>query len=228
MPALPPDWFDGPPVAIAHRLIGRLLLRRREGLTLAARIIETEAYALADKASHSSLGRTPSREPMFAAPGTIYMYWSRGGPSLNVSVGGPGDAVLIKSAVAATDGPALAAMHALSPARSGERRPDHKLLSGQSLLCRALDLQVADWTGRPFGGDLLAVDDGYRPDAVLQTARLGIARGRDADLPWRFIDRAHVRSATKNPLTRRGAQQDRDWWLLSSGDAAVPRPPLRG
>ena len=29
------------------------------------------------------------------APATIYMYHSRGGPSLNVSVRGPGNAVLV-------------------------------------------------------------------------------------------------------------------------------------
>jgi len=216
---LPLTWFDQPAPQLAQALIGRLLVRRREGLTLLVRLIETEAYALTDKASHSSLGRTPSREPMFAAPGTIYMYWSRGGPSLNVSAAGSGDAVLLKSAIVVAQGPALEAMHALNPTRGGGRRPAHKLASGQSLMCRALDLQVADWTGRPFGGDLVVADDGYRPEAIVQTTRLGIAAGRDEDRPWRFIDRAHVRSATKNPLTRRGAQEGRDW-SLTAGPAA--------
>ncbi len=221
MSLVPFTSFGGPPVEIARSLIGRLLVRRRQGLLLTVRIIETEAYAITDRASHSSLGRTPSREPMFASTGTIYMYWSRGGPSLNVSVGAPGDAVLIKGAVAVSEGPALAAMHALSPLRGGGRRPDHKLLSGQSLLCRALDLRVADWTGQGFGGDLRLMDDGARPAEILQTTRLGIAQGRDEQLPWRFVHREHARSATSNPTTRRGAVQGRDWWVLRPGDAAA-------
>ena len=72
MPALPPDWFDGPPVAIAHRLIGRLLLRRREGLTLAARIIETEAYLGGDdKASHSYNGKRTGTTSLVTSPSSL-------------------------------------------------------------------------------------------------------------------------------------------------------------
>lgn len=210
MRTLPLSFFDQPALELAQALVGTVVVRRRRRLLLTARIVEAEAYARTEKASHSSLGRTPSREPMFAPPGTIYMYWSRGGPSLNVSARGPGDAVLIKAAVATAQGAAREVMHALNPRRDGERRPEHKLLAGQSLLCRALDLQVKEWTGRPFGGDLAVADDGYRPTLV-QTARLGIPTGRDEHLPWRFVDRDHARSATRNPLTRRGAQEGVDY-----------------
>ena len=79
------------------------MLRRRyrcgaQTVTLAAQIIETEAYEITDKGSHAYLGRTPSREALFAPSGTIYMYYARGGDSLNFSARGDGNAVLIKSA----------------------------------------------------------------------------------------------------------------------------------
>ena len=213
MQPVPLSFFERPALDLARALVGRLLVRRRAGLLLVARVVEAEAYARHEKASHSSLGRTPSREPMFAAPGTIYMYRSRGGPSLNVSAHGAGDAVLFKSAVLACDGPARAAMHALNPSRSGAPRPDPKLLAGQSLLCRALDLETAAWTGRPFGGDLVVADDGVRPRLV-QTTRLGIPAGRDEHLPWRFVHAGHLGSATKDPTRRRGAVEGRDWWFV--------------
>jgi DNA-3-methyladenine glycosylase len=66
---------------------------------LKAIIVETEAYYLNDKASHAYLGYTHKRQALFMPPGTVYMYYSRGGDSLNVSCKGEGNAVLIKSAV---------------------------------------------------------------------------------------------------------------------------------
>ena len=218
--AIDEDFFDQPPVNLARALVGKVLRRRLGDLWLAARIVEAEAYAMHEKASHSSLGRTPSREPMFAPPGTLYLYWSRGGASFNVSAQGSGNAVLCKAgepfldAVSPRD--SLEKMHSLNPTRSGGRRPDHRLCAGQSLLCRSLDLKVPEWTGKRFDPDTFLLEDlGFRP-ALVQARRLGIPTGRDEHLPWRFVDKDAVRSATKNPLTVRGAREGIDYWLLAS------------
>ena len=107
--------------------------RRRPWLS--ARIIETEAYYQAEKGSHASLGYTHKRRALFMDGGVIYMYYARGGDSLNFSAAGPGNAVLIKSGhpwVDARSGPeALARMQALNPDAAGRasaaqavRRPD--------------------------------------------------------------------------------------------------------
>ena len=152
---------------------------------------------------------------MWAPAGTIYMYYSRGGDSLNVSVKGDGHAVLIKAArpwVDALAGPeAVAAMHALNPGPRGPR-PDHKLLAGQTLLARALNLSVPEWTGKQFDPDSFFVDDtGYRPTSIIRCRRLGIPRGRDEDLMLRYVDEAHVRSATQNPLSKRSWTEGSDY-----------------
>ncbi len=207
-------------VTLAAAMVGKVLRRRVRGLWLGARIVETEAYSVHERASHSSLGRTPAREPMFDAPGTLYLYWSRGGPSMNVSADGPGDAVLCKAALPIVDGlsppESLDLMHTLNPAPDGGRRPDHRLCSGQALLCRALDLRVAEWTGRRFDPqEFLLQDDVVRP-ALVQARRLGIPAGRDEHLPWRFVDREHARSATRNPLTVRGATEGVHYWVSRS------------
>lgn len=200
---LPASFFDRPPDEVAEDLVGKVLRRRHGSLWLAAAIVEVEAYGVGDRASHSWLGRTPSRTSMWAPPGTIYMYASRGADSLNVSVRGDGAAVLVKGARPWLDersGPeALAAMHRLNPGPSGPR-PDHRLLAGQTLLARALDLRREDWDGRPFDPDTFFVEDvGHRPAAIVRCPRLGIPPGRDEHLLRRWVDDEHRRSATRPP-----------------------------
>jgi len=67
---------------LARALIGKVLRHRVDHpdggrIWLAAKIIETEAYYLTEKGSHSSLGWTEARRAMFMEPGTIYMYYAR-------------------------------------------------------------------------------------------------------------------------------------------------------
>ena len=96
-------FFDREPEIVAQALVGKVIRRRYEGRWLSAAIVEAEAYLLTEKGSHASLGRTPSREALFMPAGTIYMYYARGGDSLNVSCRGAGNAVLFKSGVPVVD-----------------------------------------------------------------------------------------------------------------------------
>lgn len=203
---------------MARDLIGCVLRRRLDGLWLGVRIVETEAYGLDDPASHAYLGRTPSREPMWMPPGTIYMYHSRAGASLNVSCGTGPEAVLIKAGLPVVDArspqAALDAMHRLNPAPSGgSRRPERRLCAGQTLLCRSLGLTVAAWTGRQFDPERFYVEARKAQPRIISTLRLGIRPERDDGRRSRYVDRDHARSATSNPL-RRGARAGRDYWEI--------------
>ncbi len=93
----PDTFFNRPALELAPDLLGKVIRYRNNGIWLSARIIETEAYLLTDKGSHASLGYTEKRQALFADGGTIYMYYARGGDSVNFSAQGPGNAVLIKS-----------------------------------------------------------------------------------------------------------------------------------
>ena len=95
--ALPDSFFDRDAQTLARDLLGKVIRHRQGDLWLAARIIETEAYYLTDKGSHASLGFTEKRKALFLDGGHIYMYYARGGDSLNFSAQGPGNAVLIKT-----------------------------------------------------------------------------------------------------------------------------------
>lgn len=211
-------FFDRDACLVARELLGTVIRHRLDGLWLSARIIETEAYYLTDRGSHASLGYTHKRRALFLDGGHIYMYYARGGDSLNFSVHGAGNAVLIKSALPwldALSGPAaLAQMQHNNPDRQGRARPPEKLCAGQTLLCRALGLKVREWDGQRFDWQRLFVEDvGEQPAQIVQTTRLGIPRGRDEHLEYRFVDAAHARHCTRNPL-RRGQRAGTDFQLI--------------
>ena len=70
------DFFDRDTVEVARDLLGKILVRRVDGMTLSGRITETEAYVgRMDKACHAyGYKRTARTETLFAPPGTAYIY----------------------------------------------------------------------------------------------------------------------------------------------------------
>jgi len=216
--ALPDGFFDRDAQTLAKDLLGKVIRHRVGDVWLSARIIETEAYYLAEKGSHASLGYTEKRKALFLDGGHIYMYYARGGDSLNFSAQGPGNAVLIKSAYPWVDdvsGPAsLAHMLLNNPDANGRPRPPQKLCAGQTLLCKALGLKVPMWDAKRFDQERLYVEDvGLAPAQIIQTTRLGIPGGRDEHLMYRFVDAGYAAYCTRNPL-RRGQVEGRDYVLI--------------
>lgn len=170
MPAfIPPFDPELPACDLARALIGAELLVRGAG----GIVVETEAYARDDPASHSFRGPTARNAAMFGPAGHAYVYRSYGlHLCLNV-VGRPGEAVLIR---------------ALDP-RTGvelmrQRRPSGPLCTGPGRLGQALGVSLSD-NGLPFDGTELGLRLAQvPPGAVLCGPRIGISRG--TDLPWRF------------------------------------------
>jgi DNA-3-methyladenine glycosylase len=220
--ALPDNFFNRDAQVLAQALLGKVIRHKVGERWLAARIIETEAYYCAEKGSHASLGYTEKRKALFLDGGHIYMYYARGGDSLNFSAEGPGNAVLIKSAYpwvdAVSDANSLAQMQLNNPDASGAMRGPGRLCAGQTLLCKALGLKVPMWDAKRFDANLLLVEDvGLTPIRIIQTTRLGIPAGRDEHLMYRFIDAEYARFCTRNPL-RRGQVEGRDYFLLDQGN----------
>jgi len=91
-------FFDRDSLAVAPELLNKILVGNR----VSARLVEVEAYrADADPGSHSFRGRTPRTATMFAAPGTLYVYFSYGNHWCMNAVCGPGEragAVLLRAA----------------------------------------------------------------------------------------------------------------------------------
>lgn len=201
------SFFNRDPQTIAKLLLGKVIRVKYDNILLSAMIIETEAYYMKDKASHASLGYTEKRKALFMSPGTIYMYYARGGDSLNVSCRGRGNAVLIKSAVPYvnknTDPNMVNIMQNLNPLKNGRRRSIEKLCSGQTLLCKSLGLKVKDWDQKQFDKNFYIEDINYCPKKIIQTTRLGIPKGRDEHLMYRFIDYDYANYCTNSPLRKK-------------------------
>jgi DNA-3-methyladenine glycosylase len=148
------------------------------------------------------------------------MYYARGGDSLNFSCQGDGNAVLIKSGFPLAHPDLrqadIRSMQKNNPSADGQKRPLQKLCAGQTLLCRSLGLKVPDWNGRRLHPEQFRLtDDSYRPAAIIQTTRLGINPHRDAQLPYRFIDRDFAPYCTKNPCRVRNWQNGREYLILA-------------
>ncbi len=141
-------------------------------------LVETEAYAPDDPASHAFGGRTPRNAVMFGPPGHLYVYRSYGIHwCANVVCGaeGVGAAVLLRALEPASGVEEMGARRGLDDVRL--------LASGPGRLTQALGLtgdhDGADLTRPPF---VLKPPDAA-PD-VIASPRVGITRA--VELPWRY------------------------------------------
>ena len=161
------------PPRAARFLLGQVLVRRVEGIALAARIVETEAYlGTGDPAAHSFRGMTARNAPLWGEPGTIYVYFIYGmHHCLNLAVERAGTAgcVLIRAA------------EPLAGLEPGSCR-------GPGRLARALRLDTASSGGHVFDrGSGLHLREGTPPRRVGVSPRIGIRLA--AERPLRFFDR---------------------------------------
>jgi DNA-3-methyladenine glycosylase len=73
------EFFGRPALAVARELLGKYLVRRVGGWSIAARIHETEAYVGPhDLACHAAKGHTPRTSVMFGPAGVWYVYFIYG------------------------------------------------------------------------------------------------------------------------------------------------------
>ncbi|CAN5327196.1 DNA-3-methyladenine glycosylase [soil metagenome] len=172
---LGPEFFDRPALAVARGLIGKFLVRRRDGAEAALMLTETEAYdGPNDKASHAYRGRTARNTPMFGPPGTIYVYFTYGMHwMLNLVCREPDypAAVLIRGAGAVV----------------GPARLTKALGIDRGLNDRRLGVKTGLWVE----------DRGVtvRPRDIERTPRIGIDYAENyVDKPWRFVVRKEARA----------------------------------
>lgn len=83
-------FYDRPVLAVAPDLLGKYIVREREGKQIAYMITETEAYdGPQDKACHAHKGRTGRTEVMFGEAGHWYVYFVYGMHHMLNMVTGP-------------------------------------------------------------------------------------------------------------------------------------------
>jgi DNA-3-methyladenine glycosylase len=145
------------------------------------RIVEVEAYAPDDPASHAFRGRTGRNASMFSEPGTLYVYRSYGIHwCVNVACEpeGTGAAVLLR---------ALEPTAGLEEMRR-RRGPvaDPLLCAGPGRLTQALGI-TGDSNGLSILEPPFALASPAAAVEIVATPRIGITKA--PDMPWRYVIR---------------------------------------
>ncbi len=197
------NFYDRDTRLVARELLGKYLVRVQDGVPLALRLIETEAYiGRMDKACHAyNYRRTRRTETLFAAPGTAYIYLIYGmHHCLNFVTEAEGEpaAVLIRG------GEVRAGLSFLTRNRfgksAGELSPGQRknFLNGPGKLCRALALTRAQNGCSLLGDELYVCDDladlgmetpaeDRAPPDIKTGKRIGIDYAEEAaDFLWRY------------------------------------------
>jgi DNA-3-methyladenine glycosylase len=164
---LPRSFFDRPTRTVAQDLLGKYIVREKEGERIALMVTETEAYdGPHDRASHASKGRTARTEPMFGPAGIWYVYLCYGVHWMLNVVTGPADypaAVLIRGT-----------SEVVGPGRLTRHLAIDKQFDGRTAARR---------TGLWFEDRSVVVPR----RTIATTPRIGVAyAGAWADKPWRY------------------------------------------
>jgi DNA-3-methyladenine glycosylase len=185
--ALPRAFYDRDPREVGPDLLGKVLVRKQGRKTLAARIVEVEAYLGAeDPAAHASSGKTSRNAVLFGPPGYAYVYFIYGNHyCLNVSClpdGIPGG-ILFRALEP------LAGTEEMFKLRRIEKGADlRRLTSGPGRLAAAFGITRERDNGKDLTdahSDLYIAEVGMPPSRVLITKRIGIKKA--ADMPLRYI-----------------------------------------
>ena len=178
---------------VAPDLVGATLLVDGVG----GRIVEVEAYAVGDPASHGFKGRSPTRESMFGPPGRAYVYRSYGIHwCLNFVCGDDGspEAVLIRALEPTSRRDVMAVRRGLDDPRL--------LCAGPGRLCQALAI-TRDHDGLPLDQppfELRAHEGGVE---VVAGPRIGLTVA--IEQPWRYVLAGSKFLSRPEPRTRRQA-----------------------
>lgn len=175
----------GHPELAAPRLLGTHLVSEIDGKRVRLRITEVEAYKGAeDPASHAYRGRTARNDPMFQAPGTLYVYRSYGIHNCANTAAGPegvGWGILVRAGEV-VEGEGAVRM------RRGRR---DNLTNGPGKVCQALGIDISHG-----GTDLLSpnsvirLEPGAPAEYVMATPRIGISKATNR--AWRFVEATSV------------------------------------
>jgi DNA-3-methyladenine glycosylase len=191
-PILPREFFSRDPLTVGRELLGKLLIRREGRKLLAGRIVEDEAYlGKQDPAAHAFAGKTPRNSVLFGPPGHAYVYFIYGNHyCLNVSCmpEGDGEGVLFRAMEPVFGLEAMAGARGLELPPSPRPTQLRLIASGPGRMSEALGItrlrdNDKDLTSRD--SDLWFADDGFRPERIVATARIGITKA--VEEPLRFV-----------------------------------------
>jgi DNA-3-methyladenine glycosylase len=174
-------FFERYTPAVAKDLVGCTLVRELDGVRLAGRIVEVEAYrGGGDPASHAYHGVTKRNALMFGKGGMVYVYFTYGFHhclNLTTEREGRAGAVLLR---------AIEPLDGLDEMRR-RRGVDElsQLTNGPGKLTKALGIDLSlNGTDAVTSRQVYLVSNDRRP-RVAASPRVGISSGRERS--WRFF-----------------------------------------
>lgn len=194
---VPHSFFSRSTLAVARELLGCEIVRKigsTNADVIRVRIVETEAYlGERDEAAHCAAGKTQRAEVMWAAPGTIYVYFIYGAHFMLNFVTekkGVAGAVLIRAVEPIEGLQTMRAQRGILPKKLGLQCA--ALTNGPGKLARAIGVDMSLNKARLSDHAAMRVCFGSRPvpdNAVVTTTRIGINKSRE--LPYRFYERGN-------------------------------------
>ena len=184
MNRLPRSFYTRPALIVARELLGKILVRKIGGKTLAGKIVEVEAYlGESDPASHAYRGKTERNSVMFRKGGFLYVYFTYGMHfCANVVTGNEGiaRAVLLRAIEP------LKGIEVMKRNRSfADKTAIFNLTNGPAKLCEALKIKREQ-----NGADLLDTEifitsgKDISNKNIVRTTRIGINTAKEKK--WRF------------------------------------------
>jgi len=198
-PRLSRQFFNRDAVTVARELLGKLLIRREGRKLLAGRVVETEAYlGQEDPAAHAFAGRTTRNFVLFGPPGYAYVYFIYGNHfCLNVSCmpEGQGEGVLFRALEPVFGVEAMAQARGIDLPASPRVTQLRMITSGPGRMSEALGITCArdnnkDLTSR--ASDLWLAGDGFHPERIVATPRVGITKAVERPLRFAITGNAYV------------------------------------
>jgi len=183
------DFYNRDPQSVSRDLLGKVLVRRDGAKLLKARVVEVEAYlGEGDPAAHAAAGRTARNDVLFGPPGHAYVYFIYGNHwCFNVSClpDGIAGGVLFRALEPVEGIPAMARARGIMVKTNRDLR---LLTTGPGRLAEALGITRQRDNGKDLTAprsDLWLADDGFCPERVATTVRIGITKA--AEMPLRYV-----------------------------------------
>lgn len=174
--------------SVALKLLGKIFVRKLNGVTLSGKIVEVEAYCgFTDEASHSYKGKTQRNKIMFEEGGLLYVYFTYGMHYCANVVTGSSDeanAVLIR-AIEPINGIDVMILNRYGNKQELNKKEMQNLVNGPAKICEAFSITKNQNGADLSKNEIYILDAPEYPDSmIVKTTRIGIKKS--VDLPWRY------------------------------------------
>ncbi len=175
------EFYNRPTLEVAIDLLGKILVREINGLSLGGRLVEVEAYiGEDDPGCHACRGMTPRNEIMYGEPGYLYVYFTYGNHyMLNIVTERKG----FPAAVLLRGMEPMYGVDIMMKNRGVEQITD--IASGPGKMAKALGITTAQKGEDLTGKHIYLLDDKMEISEIWQSPRIGLTDGRDK--LWRFF-----------------------------------------